>query len=313
MSPAEGAQTIARSRQPWVSTVTPDAIRHFAWGIGDNNPLWGTAVAPPCFLYGVDETTVAPGYADCRRIYHAVHWTFFDRIPVGTDITALATLVEEVPHDDGLLQRGRVRFQTEKSALLAIAETECLRTARAVTPAEDRPEIRYTGEQLADIEATVMAEQRRGETSRFWEYLQGNEVLGPLLKGPLSIMDVVAWSAATSGVTNSDDELSEGGLHAETATGPELVSWISQLATDWMGDGGFLYKLSLTLQECPPLGTTTTIEGQVVEVIPVEGQMAAIVALSARNQDGQPLAQGSATIILPSNEKGAVTLPLQIH
>jgi hypothetical protein len=313
MSPADSAQVVGRPVQSWVSTVTPDAVRHYTWGVGDSNPLWGASVAPPCFLYAVDETTVAPGYSDRRRIYRAVRWTFFDRIPVGADITAAAELVEQTAQGEDLVQRGRVSFQTKKGARLAVANVECLRTTHAVTLAEDRPEIRYSGEQLADIERTILAEQRRGDASRFWEDLRGDEILGPLLKGPLSIMDVVAWSAATSGVTNSDDDFSEGGLHAETATGPELVSWIVQLATDWMGDDGFLHQLSLTLQECPPLGTTTTIEGRVVEVTPVGGQMAAIVALAARDQDGQSLAQGSATIILPSKEKGAVQLPLEIH
>jgi hypothetical protein len=135
--------------------------------------------------------------------------------------------------------------------------------------------------------------------------------MGPLLKGPLSIMDVVAWSAATSGVTSDKDELSEGGLHAETATGPELVSWVAQLVTDWIGDDGFLYQLSLRLGECPPLGTTTSIRGQVIEVTTCRGRPAMIVALTAQNQDAQVLAQGNATIMLPSKAIGPVKLPVE--
>ena len=49
---------LRRDRMQWIETATRDAIRHFAWGIGDDNPLWldpeygatspsGTTVAPP--------------------------------------------------------------------------------------------------------------------------------------------------------------------------------------------------------------------------------------------------------------------------
>ena len=55
---------------PWVRDVTRDAVRHFAWGIGDNNPLWlqpeyarespyQDLLAPPSFLYALHETKVA--------------------------------------------------------------------------------------------------------------------------------------------------------------------------------------------------------------------------------------------------------------
>jgi hypothetical protein len=311
MSRAGAARPIARSRQPWVTTVTTDAIRHFAWGIGDSNPLWGVAMAPPCFLYAVDETTVAPGHPDRRRVYSAVDWIFFDVITVGSNIEVTAELVDETNQGDDIEQTGCVSFRTHKGALVATANTSCLRRMDALTAVDDRAEIRYTGEQLAAIEHTILSEQRRGDSSRLYEDVEVGEEMGPLLKGPLSIMDVVAWSAATSGAPNDEDDVSEGGLRAETATGPELVSWMAQLVTDWMGDDGFLHQLSLGLAECPPLGTTTSIRGQVTEVTSCRGRSAVIVNLNAQNQDDQTLAHGNATILLPSKAKGAVKLPVE--
>ena len=32
-------QPLRRSRLQWIETATRDAIRHFAWGVGDDNPL----------------------------------------------------------------------------------------------------------------------------------------------------------------------------------------------------------------------------------------------------------------------------------
>ena len=92
-------QQIEPTQWPWVSTATRDAIRHFAWGVGDNNPLWTDIdharasrwvglIAPPCFLYGVHETSVAPGHEGHRRVYHAVDWTFFDVVRVGLGVAA---------------------------------------------------------------------------------------------------------------------------------------------------------------------------------------------------------------------------------
>ena len=71
---------LRRDRMQWIETATQDAIRHFAWGIGDNNPLWfdagyaansptGGIVAPPCILYAVDSTIVAPKLAGVQWIY----------------------------------------------------------------------------------------------------------------------------------------------------------------------------------------------------------------------------------------------------
>ena len=90
---------VVTNPQPWARDVTRDAIRHFAWGVGDNNPLWldsdhglnsrwGGILAPPCFAYAVHETTVAPGFEGCQRIYTAVDWHWFDVIRPGTELFA---------------------------------------------------------------------------------------------------------------------------------------------------------------------------------------------------------------------------------
>ena len=70
---------LRRSRMQWIETTTKDAIQHFAWGQGDDNPLWvdkdyaakspaGGLIAPPCILYAVDSTIVAPKLAGVQWI-----------------------------------------------------------------------------------------------------------------------------------------------------------------------------------------------------------------------------------------------------
>lgn len=321
MSRPSEDRPIDRSRSPWVSAATRDAIRHFAWGIGDDNPLWtnieharasrwGGLIAPPCFLYGVDETTIASGHPDRRRDYRSVDWTFFDVVHAGDDLEASAWLTGEIENEGELEQRGKVEFRVVGGGLVARAETRCVRSAGPVTAIDDRPELRYSGEQLEAIERSILAEKRRGDVSRSWEETSVGDEFGPLVKGPLSIMDVVAWSAATSGVVGDDMGHSEGGLDAQTATGPEQVAWVAQLVTDWMGDDAFLHRLSIEVDECPPLGATTTISGRVIAVELIQGRPAARLELTATNQSGRVSAFGTAVVLQPSAEYGPVALPI---
>ena len=54
-----------------ITEVTPDATRHFAYGYGDDNPLycdpeygkdtrWGGLIAPPNFTYCMGENAAPP-------------------------------------------------------------------------------------------------------------------------------------------------------------------------------------------------------------------------------------------------------------
>ena len=321
MTQAAERQSIERTRQPWVSVATRDAIRHFAWGVGDNNPLWldpdharasrwGGLVAPPCLLYAVDETSVAPGHPTSRRVYKSVDWTFYDWVHEGSALELAAWQTGEQVVDGEVEQLGRVDFDVAGKGLVATAQTICLRTTKPMLSTDDRPELRYSGEQLNMIERTILDEARCGTTSRTFEDVELGAALGPLIKGPLSIMDVVAWCSATSGVVDDDQGYSEGGLHAESATGPEQVSWIAQLLTDWMGDDGFLHRLNLELDETPPLGATTTITGRVISLDIEAGRPTARIELLAENQHGAATARGRADIILPSTEYGPVQLPI---
>jgi acyl dehydratase len=317
------SEAIARSREPWVKTVTRDAIRHFAWAIGDDNPLWtepdhakescwGGLIAPPCLLYAVDETTVAPGLDDQRRHYRRVKWTWFDVVSDGTDLDVQATLTGEHENvESGVVdQHGRVEFLTANGQLIAVAETICSRLTEPLTPIEDRPELRYTANEIDAIEQGILDETRRGATTRYWEDTAVGDDLGTILKGPLSIMDVVAWCAGTQGVATDADGFSDGGLHAETATGPQQVAWIAHLLTDWMGDDAFLHGLDINVISNPPLGSTTSISGHVTKLNIDAVTATAEVTVTAVDQSGEVTAHGSATIAQPSRERGPVVLPM---
>src|SRR3954451_19224526 len=89
----------------WNYEATRDTIRHYAWGIGDDNPLfsdadyaaktrWKTIIAPPTFLFGIFDAVVAPGLPDIQWFYSGADWTFDRPVRRGDEITAKAEYVD---------------------------------------------------------------------------------------------------------------------------------------------------------------------------------------------------------------------------
>ena len=72
---------IAATVEPWCYEATRDNIRHYAHGIGDDNPLWcdpayaagtryGTIIAPPSFVFALDR--ILSGYVGGLPGIHAM-------------------------------------------------------------------------------------------------------------------------------------------------------------------------------------------------------------------------------------------------
>jgi acyl dehydratase len=361
---------LRRDRMRWVNSATPDAIRHFAWGIGDDNPLWtdeqyagrtrwGQRLAPPCFLYAVDYTVVAPKLPGVQWIYAGTDWTWFDVVRSGDALDSTARLTD-VSEKSGrtfarwVLQTGEVTY-TIGDRVVAVAGTTCARTPRgdalsadtgSVEPDGDVPQDPlYTPEQLADIEEQVLAEHPRGAERLTWEDVAVGDVLRPVVKGPLSIVDVVAWYSATQGaepyggaharavryrrrhhdwhvnpITGAPDAAGRGHLEASTGrdvgmggaydVGPQRISWAGQMLTDWMGDDGFLHRLNVVLRRPNLVGHTTWWRGEVTAKRAASGVAFVDIVLRAENHRGKVSATGEATVALPSQRYGDVRLPL---
>src|SRR5213594_2543710 len=61
-----------RRPEPYVEVATRDAIRHWAHGIGDRNPLWAAArLAPPTILFAMDR--IVSGYVTGLPGIHAMY------------------------------------------------------------------------------------------------------------------------------------------------------------------------------------------------------------------------------------------------
>ncbi|MFC8432340.1 MaoC family dehydratase N-terminal domain-containing protein [Streptomyces sp. NPDC057253] len=204
--------------------VTWDAARHFAFGYGDDNPLycdpeyaagtrWGKLLAPPTFLYTMGEDAAPTPDPETKAVlkgdpfaglgsYQAVmEFEWWRPLTLGDRCRVLQAQVgvEEkkssfggrTAHvtNDFLYADGQGRMHAVRRGTWINAERHTSKK-RAKEQLEQPP---YTAEQLAEIDAAYAAETRRGPEPRYWEDVRIGDELQPRVKGPLTTTDVVVW------------------------------------------------------------------------------------------------------------------------
>lgn len=197
-----------------------DTIRHYAFGIGDDNPLWcdeGYAaqtkykvqLAPPMFLCSVFPTTMAPGLPGIHMLKAGDKWTWYRRIRLGDRIKPSAKLIS-VEKAEGknagrmVKQIGEVLYKTTAGELIARVEAHNWRVMRpgaeggglSYAPKEERV---YTPDELRRIETDVFQEERRGATPRYWEDVNVGDEIPPVVKGPLDLITMICYYAGAIG------------------------------------------------------------------------------------------------------------------
>ena len=198
-----------------------DSIRHYTWGLGDDNPLysdpayaansvWGGIVAPPTFLYAIFDTTVGPGLPDIQWVYSGTDWVFEEPIRRNDEIRAAAryTGVEEVAGKRVarmLVQTGEIVYTNQKGQRMGTAQAHTFRLPRAGADGglrlPPRPEHRYTPEELDAIVDAMLHEYRRGSQTLYWEDVKVGDVLPGTVRGPLNQMDMTTYYGGCVGST----------------------------------------------------------------------------------------------------------------
>lgn len=208
--------------------ATYDTIRHYAFGIGDDNPLWcdedyaaagpyGTIVAPPTFLFSVFAPGIAPGLPGLQPFQAGAHCVWH-RLPRRNErIKAEATFTGLEEHKGSqsgrmLIQHGEVRYLTGDGNLLAEIHSRSYRTQRRENSEgglayEALEQYRYTEAELQEIERDICAEEVRGAKPRYWDDVNVGDQLVPVVKGPLDRTTMTVYYAgalATSGYKASE-------------------------------------------------------------------------------------------------------------
>ena len=110
---------LRRTGQQWNTEASPDAVRHFCWGIGDENPLFcdpayavgtraGGALAPGCFLYTIDTTVVAPKLRGIQWLYGGTDWEWYRPIRHRDSFTVRARLLDAVEKEGGNARKFKI-------------------------------------------------------------------------------------------------------------------------------------------------------------------------------------------------------------
>ena len=207
----------------WNSVASADAIRHFAHGYGDSNPLWcapdyaarsvrGQITAPPTFLYSCSSTGRQPGHpgpaqvlTGSSAIWLEDAWCFGR--PVRVDEAVSASVVVQDVSIRTSASRGPCAIVTEQYRFRIGAETvatcikKTMRFRRQDTTARSAhvPEPHYTLAELGRLGERFAAEdvQRRGSAARRIGDVTAADSLGQILKGPLSQTSLAAWISGT--------------------------------------------------------------------------------------------------------------------
>jgi acyl dehydratase len=204
--------------------VTWDGTRHFAFGYGDDNPLWcdpdyaagtrwGGLIAPPTFLYTMGEDAAPTPDPETKTLlkgdpfaglgsYQAVmEFEWFRPLRAGDRCRVLQAQVgvQEKPSKFG----GRTAHVTQdflyangEGAIHAIRRGTWINAERHTSRKRAKEKWSpqpYTDEQIAEIDAAYAAEVRRGGVPRYFEDVAVGDVVDPKVKGPLTTTDVVVW------------------------------------------------------------------------------------------------------------------------
>ncbi|MSO37467.1 MAG: hypothetical protein EXQ69_04360 [Acidimicrobiia bacterium] len=356
-----------------------DAFRNVAMAYGDDNPLWsdweyavasrwGEPIAPPPLvggdtLVGEDEVTeVAQDQrekmkGDPLRGVHAFYaasarewWAplYADRRVWRRN--ALVGVLDKTSEYAGRAVHEWTAqvFRDDTGAVLSGQYRLMIRTERQKARERKRDDAvsiqAYTDEQISQIEATYDSERRRGSELRWWEDVRENDLIGPMVKGPLTVTDMVCWHSGMGmglygvkplrlGYENRkripsffhrddlnvpdvaqrvhwDHEFAKRSGNARSFDyGRMRETWLTHLVTDWMGDDAWLWKLDCEFRKFNYVGDTQWLSGTVRRKYMASGRPAVDLELNLVNQRGEVTTPGHATVLLPSRDHGEVALP----
>jgi acyl dehydratase len=343
--------------------VTRDSIRHLVDAVGDLNPLYrstdyaaktkyGVIIAPPTILYGVAyghyvDPLVFPTSPDFPNTYGGDAYEWFCPLCEGDDVDFTTTMPTRVEVKETRAY-GKTAFVWgihefhRRQGGIPLARCTFLMVVRPRQRAQMAAEARsavaapsYTEEFIRELYAAQDREVVRGAEPRLWEDVEVGSSLTPVVRGPHSVMDRVAWIAAAigerffvsdrinrftvehSGWGTWDPDLHEyRNFHDDMfaadyqgSFGAQRSAWIAMALTNWMGDDGFLWKLSSQHRIMGGNAWVFTCEPRVTGKYILRGRHCVDVDCPLTNQDGTVVTTATASIILPSHENGPVSYP----
>jgi len=201
----------------------------------------------------------------------------------------------------------------------------------------------WTEEELIAIEEDILAEVPRGGEPRYWDDIAVGDEIDVITKGPIGLTDEIAFVAsgaapiprlAAHGVAlrryrkhprwayrdptthalepvysvhYNDYAARLQGAQAAYDVGIQRTCWQIHSLTNWMGDIAFLKGLTSQYRSHVYLSDVVRLGGRIEEKeIDADGDYVVRLSTWARNQRGQDVMPGTATIALPHRETGYI-------
>ncbi|MGH3756878.1 FAS1-like dehydratase domain-containing protein [Actinophytocola sp.] len=339
----------------FVSEATRDSIRHFALGVGDYNPLWideeharrsthGTLLAPPSMLFAFNRTAWgARGLRGIHSMFSGGRFEWHQPIRLGDTVSSSVTLkdleIKERSEFAGrtIKQIREAEFRNQDGELIAVCHPYSFRMERDAARERGKYDhltlASYSPEEYDAICAQYEQEVPRGAVTRYWEDVAVGEELPQLVRGPLTVTDIIVFLAGEGGqwlrahgdaagwyrrhprggIRNSvgaleppeivhwDHEFARRvGVPAAYDYGPQRVAWLTTLMTNWAGDDGHLQSLDVAVRRFNLVGDTTWCRGRVGATSVRDGRHLVECEIWAEDQRGERTATGTAVVALPS-------------
>ena len=242
-----------------------------------------------------------------------------------------------------LIEHGRTEYRNADGELLAVNLSRQLRKPRPAAGSGDALRVapiepyRLTDDQLTALEDELLAYRRRGAEPRYWDDVTVGDKLDARIKGPLQLIDMIAFTIGIGSVMSGEMELRRRRAVAadpesapnHRSTGWQLertppgaghmdptvaravgmpgvydngwlrVCWMGQIVTDWMGDAGKIRVLDTRLRLPNIVGDVLRIDGEVVAKRRDDQEALVVLKFQAARQDGEASCLAEATVALP--------------
>ncbi len=270
-------QKIEKTLEPWCHESTRDNIRHYAHGIGDDNPLWcdpeygkttqyGDVIALPSFLLACNR--VASGYVGgipgVHAMFAGVDFTWYKTIQRNIEISSEVYLKDLTEYETrfagrSIKQTYHVDYFDNEGDKLASADTWCFRTDRdqarekgsKYTEVKKRGPRVYTQEEIQAVYDLYGKEEIRGSNKRFWEDVEVGTKLPTMVKGPMTVTGFIAYVQGWGGLYVRANKLAYKMINQHSGLGilnrfgvpdcPERVHWEEEFALKVGAPGAYDY------------------------------------------------------------------------
>jgi len=234
-------------------------------------------------------------------------------------------------------QVSQIDFKDEHGQLVAEAESWGFRTGRVSAQRKakysDLAQKHYTAVELKEIAALYRAEACRGPLPLYWDDVLVGDALPGIIRGPYTATTAVAFEQAWGGLfihahgywyeylarhphaaINNEQGVPEPpeAVHWDSALarsvgvpgaydyGPERISWVASMITNWLGDSGFLSELYCEVRRFNVVGDLTYCLGAVTDKTEVSPTVGALrIELGSKNQRDASTLKGWAIVHVP--------------